>query len=378
DPMPDRPELVVQALRVESDDEYDTYYGYYFDHPTNSWKFYAAGNKWHGGNPKDHLKLGSFCEVPGPPDRQRTGDVYREVRRRGWAWDGQKWASLETYSPGGNGSSGVPPVNKLWYTTEDGEYAMGCGGIRLYPHDSSRVTAPADSELPYFLSSPTVAHLFTLPIEVGAVQAAEVSSDRAVIEFDIPFGENLGAGAIHFGKKDALTFAARELHGTERNSELSQAIQGMSWENSEAIEKLKTGINRVTVKGLEPGTEYFYRILTSNDASQIWTDQTYTFTTPNAGGAPVKNAPLTAVPSDRKPIATTTLTPAPKNSLSFEEEPFRTWTYRIDGQSRTLEGRLTGIAGDQIQIERKSDGKRGVMPLNLFSQSDQEYLASRQ
>lgn len=377
DPMPDRPELVIQALRVESDDEYDNYYGYYFDHPTNSWKFYAAGNKWHGGNPKDHLKLGSFCEVPGPPDRQRTGDVYREVRRRGWAWNGGKWTPLEIYNPGGTGSSGNPPVNKLWYTTDEGEYAMGCGGIRLYPHDPARVTAPADSDVPYFLASPTVANLFALPIEIGAVQASEVSADRAVIEFDIPYGENLGAGAIHFGTRDALTFAARELHGTERNSELSKAIQEMSWENSMKIEQLTTGINRVTLEGLEPTTTYHYRILASNDISQVWADQTYSFDTPGTGDQPVKNAPLTATPSNRKPIAAPPAAPPSANDPTFDDEPFRTWTYLIDGRPRTLEGRLTGIAGDQVQIERKSDGKRGAMPLNLFSEADREYVKSR-
>ncbi|MEM9015912.1 MAG: fibronectin type III domain-containing protein [Verrucomicrobiota bacterium] len=372
DPMPDRPELVVQALRVESDEEYDTYYGYYFDHPTSSWKFYAAGNKWHGGNPKEHLKLGSFCEVPGPPDRQRTGDVYREVRRRGWAWDGDAWKSLETYLPGGNGSSGNPPVNKLWYTTEEGEYAMGCGGIRLYPHDSSRVTASISSDLPYFLSSSTVANLFTLPIDIGTVQATEVSSDRAVIEFDVPFGENLSAGAVHFGTKDALTFAARELHGTERNSSLSQAIQGMAWENSVPIEQLTTGVNRVSLEGLEPGTEYFYRVLTSNDVSQIWTEESYSFTTPEAGEGAVKQAPLTATPSERNPVVASS--PAERY---VDGEPVRTWTYQIDGQPRTLEGRLTGIAGDQVQIERKSDGKRGVMPLEILSEADREYVGER-
>lgn len=285
DPMPDRPELVVQALRVESGEQYDTYYGYYFDHPSNAWKFYAAGNKWHGGKPVEHLRLGSFCEVPGPPDRERTGDVYREVRRRGWAWDGKEWSALETYLPGGSGSAGDIPVNKLWYTTDEGEYAMGCGGIRLYRHDPSRVAASGAKELPYFLSSPGVQSLFRLPIGFGKVQVREVHPTRAVLDFEITSGDALENAVVYFGTRDALTFAPRELHGTERNSALSHAVQSSSWESAQELESVRIGANRVELTQLKPATPYFFRILVNNDVSRIWTDRTFVFTTPRAGAA---------------------------------------------------------------------------------------------
>ncbi len=369
DPMPDHPEVVVQALRVEAGAEYNTFYGYYFDHPTGAWKFYAAGNQWHGGKPNEHLRLGSFCEVPGPPQNQRTGDVYREVRRRGWAWEDGSWSPLEIYSPGGAGSSGDPPVNKLWYTTDEGEYAMGCGGIRLYPHDPSRVHPTKESQLPEFLTSPSVEMLFTLPIEFGEIQATEVGPDRALIEFDLPFGEDLAGGALYFGSKDALTFAPRELHGTERNSSLSQAVQSMAWENGVEIPSLTRGINRVPLEGLAPGTTYFFRLLANNAVSRIWNDQTLTFTTPNAGGATVKIAPLIAARTDRQ-------TASPSSQV-LRGEPFRTWSYTIQGVTRTLEARLTGIAGSQIQIERKEDGMKGTMSLAAFSKADQGYVAGK-
>ena len=88
--MPDRPKLCIQALRVESDDKYDTYYGYFWDHPTGRWKLYAAGRKWNRGKAKEHLSPGSFCEIPGPPQVQRSGDRVREVRRRGWHFSKDK------------------------------------------------------------------------------------------------------------------------------------------------------------------------------------------------------------------------------------------------------------------------------------------------
>lgn len=297
-PMPDLPEVVVQALRVENHDLYDTYYGYYFDHPTQAWKFFAAGNKWHGGKPLKHLRLGSFCEVPGPPQRERSGDLYREVRRRGWVWREGQWLALDTFSPGGNGRSGELPVNKLWDTTREGEYAMGCGGMRFYRHDPARVRPVEVVELPPFLSSPSVATLFTLPITFGRIQATEVSSAHALIEFNLTSDQELGAGTLYFGPKDALTFAPRQLHGTEQNSSLSRAVQEMAWPSEVKIPKLKPGINRVILSGLDPATTYHYRILAENTVSRIWNDRTHSLTTPGTSAGPVKITPLIPNESD--------------------------------------------------------------------------------
>lgn len=280
DPMPDRPELVVQALRVENGDEYDTYYGYYYDHHANSWRFFAAGNKWHGGKPKESLALGSFCEVPGPPQIQRSGDVYREVRRRGWVWnDRGQWAPVETYLGGPGRREGDTPMNKRWYTTEKGEYAMGCGGIRLYTHDSESITPATDIRLPYFLSSPTIEKVFELPVQFGRFAATKIEPNRVNLAFEIASDEAIQDGQIYYGTLDALTFAPRTLHGTEKKSELSQAINSKSWQHSVEISNLKSGVNRVSIEGLKPKTTYYYRILIKNQVSRIWSPETLSFTT---------------------------------------------------------------------------------------------------
>lgn len=363
EPMPDHPKLVIQALRVEPGELYDSYFGYYFDHPTGQWKFYGAGNKWHGGKSVEHLKLGSFCEVPGPPQNQRTGDVYREVRRRAWAHDGNGWVSIESYLPGGSGSKSEEPVNKRWYTNEAGEYVMGCGGIRLYRHDPSRVTPPkAPDPLPMFLTDPSIATIFRLPVEYGSVQATEVHPDRALIEFEIVSGKELTVAMLYHGRRDALTFAPRELHGTERKSELSQAVNAMSWEKVTEIKKVTLGVNQVTIRDLDPGTEYYFRVLTDTSESRVWNGQSLTFTTPAQGSAAIRKSPITGT------------VPTISSRKNFETEPFRTWTYSINGSSREIRGRLTGIAGDKIQIERESDGKKGTMELRWFSERDREYV----
>ena len=281
EPMPDRPEVVVQALRLEPGELYDRYAGYYFDHPSGAWKFFAAGNKWHGGKSKEHLKLGSFCEVPGPPQVERTGDVYREVRRRAWAYDDGEWVALDVYKPSGAGSSGEPPVNKRWFTSDEGAFAMGCGGIRLYRHESAWVKKGQRSEkLPDFLTVPSVRTLQGMPIRYGEMRITEVARDRVTLEIEVAEAGALCEGKVFFGTRDALTFAPRELHGTEKKSELSQTVNERTWQRSAVMPSPSEGSNQVTLEGLEPGTTYFYRVLVSDAESRVWNDATLSFETP--------------------------------------------------------------------------------------------------
>lgn len=375
EPMPDRPELVIQALRLVSEDEYDCYYGYYFDQPTQTWKLYGAGKKWHGGKPVEHLKLGSFCEVPGPPQVERTGDVYREVRRMGWAYDDGKWTPIEQYNPGGSGSKGDIPVNKSWYTTKDGEYAMGCGGIRLYTHDESLVKPGGGPQLPDFLSNPSIQTVFTLPVEYGEAQASEVASDKATIEFDIVQGGELTESAVFFGTSDSLTFAPRELHGTERNSDLSNAINDMAWKKMAKAASVQQGVNRVQLTELEPETTYYFRILSTNSVSRVWNHETLQFTTPNTGAAPIK--PPALVAAKGSPSSRPATSPPAAAAKRIDGEPVRTWTYSLNGKTGSFEGRLTAVAGSKIQVERKSDGKKHALDLSMFSDDDKSYVDSK-
>lgn len=147
--------------------------------------------------------------------------------------------------------------------------------------------------------------------------------------------------------RDALTFAPRELHGTERNSELSQAVNESVWQSATDSSAVAEGVNRITLFGLEPDTEYFYRVLVDNDVSRIWNGETHSFATTKSGSAPI--------------------TP--------EVWPPRTRTYTVSGNQRTLEGRLVRIDGENVIIERSSDGKTGTLRLEMLSESDRDHLS---
>ena len=56
---------------------------------------------------------------------------------------------------------------------------------------------------------------------------------------------------IYYGETDCLTFAKRKLHGTERNSAVSQSTQAdnQSWSHSSQALPLKDGINQMILDG---------------------------------------------------------------------------------------------------------------------------------
>ena len=274
--MPDRPKLCIQALRVESDDKYDTYYGYFWDHPIGRWKLYAAGRKWNRGKAKEHLSPSSFCEIPGPPQVQRSGDRVREVRRRGWHFSEDKqWHWMDTFE-----CKSKSPANKFWYTTPDGEFAMGTGGMRYYAW--KQPSAPVKQrQLPEFLTAKATEQLFRLPAEIGAMKTIQVESDSATINLSLTRSGSNARATIYFGETDCLTFTKRRLHATERKSPVSQSTQAddRSWSHNSETASVKDGDNKLTLRNLKPATTYYRRALVTNEEGKIWSFQTHQFRT---------------------------------------------------------------------------------------------------
>lgn len=274
--MPDLPTTCVQALRVETDGMYDTYYGYFWDHPDDRWRLYAVGRKWNNGRPRDNLLPGSFCEVPGPPHVQRTGDRIREVRRRGWLLDGTgRWQAMDTFN-----CRSKEIANKYWNVTDEGEFAMGTGGMRFYEFEQPPLAAQPDA-LPEFLSESATKQLFQLPLSIQSIGVSNATTSEATIELTL---EHVGPNAtatVYYGEVDCLTFAKRELHGTERNSAVSQSTQdnARSWAHQSKPLPVKRGNNELRLEKLSAKTTYFYRILVTSDDGKVWSFATQQFAT---------------------------------------------------------------------------------------------------
>lgn len=142
-----KPKEVVQCLRVERDGKYNTYYGYFIDPETNSWKLFSVGRKWinaqKGKNQKKKSSLwpGSFVEVPGPPQSQRSGDIVRRVLRKGWCTDAQgKWQRLDILPAGKTNHH-----NKSWGATKDGWFLFKMGGMEHFTGARENITTAPSS-----------------------------------------------------------------------------------------------------------------------------------------------------------------------------------------------------------------------------------------
>lgn len=276
--MPDHPETVIQSLRVENDGDYHTYYGYFWDHQSERWTLYAVGRKWSGGKPIQNLKPGSFCEVPGPADVQRTGDQPREVVRRGWCMDDiGKWHALDQFHCS---KRNAEPMNKAWYVTQSREFAMTTGGMRYYK-PVAEVDLNAQQNLPSFLSPAATKQLYQLPAKFEVPEAVDVSETDAAINVKLADAGEDAVMVLYYGEIDCLTFAPRKLHATEQHSEVSKAGQNSerTWSNSTAAQPVLDGNNVIHITGLSPQTTYFYRALLVNKQGKIWMFDTHSLKT---------------------------------------------------------------------------------------------------
>ena len=260
----------VLALRVEWGSPYDTYYGYFLEPQTDEWRLYAVGRKFAKERPARladaarHLWPGSFVEVPGPAEVQRTGDSVREIHFRGWtrAGDGP-WRRFDSMA-GPAKTKGL--ANKSWHVTPDGWFAMKMGGMAHYEYDGKSGPTRLPEEfrgepLPDFLDDQKTKRLMDIPVRVTLSPVALVSPTSARIPFEVS-GVGPGATAqLFWGGIDYLTMPGR-------------------WERSEDEAPVKSGRGELLLKGLSPGTDYFCRALVRDDAGQTWSFETGRFTTP--------------------------------------------------------------------------------------------------
>ena len=172
------------------------------------------------------------------------------------------------------------PANKFWYTTAEGEFAMGTGGMRYYEFKQPSAQDQQQSP-PEFLTPDATRQLYQLPADISEASTINVTSTSATINLAIAEAGTKSLVEVHYGETDCLTFTKRQLHGTERKSAVSQSTQAddRSWSHSTESLPLKDGNNQVVLTGLKPSTRYYYRALITNDDGKVWTFQTQSFRT---------------------------------------------------------------------------------------------------
>ncbi len=245
------------ALRVEPGEAYDTYYSYFYASDEKRWRLFGVGNKYNNGKPLKSLTVGSFVEVPGPPQVQRTGVWERRMRYRGWVMDDKgKWSALDQMSAGD-----IDKSTNLTYTdrgqTEDGWFYLQTGGWyfrKVRDGGGVKLRSQSGKSNVDYLDPKDIAYLSTVPSEV-TINKIERSGNQVRLTLLVRNVGKKAKATIYWGDAEGLTFAERWQHQTE----ISKVI--------------KEGENQI-VFNVPAEKALFVRALLQNNEGQFWTAET--------------------------------------------------------------------------------------------------------
>lgn len=281
-PLDHQPKSLIQALRMEPGEKYNTFYGYLFDSQQDRWVLYAVGRrpvktrKRRNSAKSNFLRASSFCEVPGPAQVERTGDMERVIRRRGWLMDSQQnWHRVDRQT-----SSTKKGVANCFIGAKDGWFLMGTGGMEMVQGKGEVKLETAKDELPSYLSPEKAKQLFDLPVVIDNHRVLSTAEDSASVAYELSkIGAN-GHAVLHYGPVDCMTFVARELHGTEKKGLSAELLSSdRTW--AFATDSIPVKDNRIefVLQDLKPNTKYYFRILVTSESGKSWEFQSGTLTT---------------------------------------------------------------------------------------------------
>ena len=298
---PDGAERTIQALRIEpTQDGLLTYYGYFYDEPAGRWKLYASAQtppkKARAANSPNFGTMrgtGSFCEIPGPPNRERSGDLVREIKRRGWFYgQDQKWyravlgdalrdQPAEPKEPDDDG----PMTNKRVYYMDDyateGWMSMSTGGVTYHlaaAHNRKPAEPQESPPLPEYLKPEKAKQLFALPVEFGGSEVTEVAADKATIEYKLKKTGPNSKAVLYYGTVDCLTYPPKKVT-TGSAVEIDMARPERTWQFATPEQKVAVGVNQFRLADLRANTTYHYRLFVTHDEGKSWDYQSGRFTT---------------------------------------------------------------------------------------------------
>lgn len=208
---------VVLALRLDPGDPYDTYTGYYLDPRSGEWRLYAAGRKWHKAERGTrNLLPGSFVEVPGPPEVERSAHIRRGVDFRGWCRDTQgAWHPVDQMFA--NDLRADEIAQKTYQVSADGWFRMAMGGLEQYRYPISKpvIRSEKPQSLPDYMQPTRLAVLDRASATI-VLKAAERTGDKIALRIAVA-GIERGKLTVYYGAEDMLTFAERwQAHGESR------------------------------------------------------------------------------------------------------------------------------------------------------------------
>lgn len=290
----------IQALRIETskEDGLVTYFGYFYDEEESRWKLYVSAQKpAKRANAKDSPNFGtlnntgSFCEIPGPPNKERSGDLVREIKRRGWflgsdqTWYRATMADASEKKPKKAKESEQESISsKRSYYMDDfvreGWMSMATGGMENYVVGTMdrKVPQGKPGPLPVYLSPEKTAQLFELPVVFGKSKATQVSSDQATIEYEVKKTGPNSKAILYFGPVNSLTYPAQTVtKGSPVQIDMYRPER--TWQSATPEQSIGAGTIPFKLAGLKSGTTYYYRLFVNHDQGQSWDYQSGSFKT---------------------------------------------------------------------------------------------------
>ena len=288
-----------------------TFYGYFYDESQERWRLFAAGRMPQKPGRKDPdptvglvRRTGSFVEVPGAADTQRTGDAIRVVRRRGWFLDQDRSlhrAQMERPKylvPGRDYTEEeiktvVPKADtytqRRSYYMEDfpemGWMATQMGGIRRYSvaKEILGILTPPRSngvEVPEYLKPEKISQLFELPYEIGKPEPRDAGEGRVTVHYPVKGDPAKRRATLYYGTRDSLTYPQQKVSGAHATPAIRDLFgPDRAWQSSVSPTKSLEDGYQFELSGLKPGTTYYCRIFLEGEAGNSWDFETHEFRT---------------------------------------------------------------------------------------------------
>ena len=264
----------VLAMQKVPGVPYDTYYSYYLDLETREWKFYGCGKKYNKKGNFEYMKTGAFVEQPGRAEKQRSGHILREVQYRGWLMDEDKnWYPIDQMITGKSGESDNSFKKR---GIKGKKFFMQMGGFgEILEYDKQIHSISLDNEpMPDFLSGEKLTDLFKLPATIEKMEADKITSNSAMVNFDVTDIGTKPEVTLYFGESDALTF----VDGNKGNG-VKADRKGILWDHIVPLSNKTDGKISYELTNLKSKTKYYYRLQIINDEGETWSFDTQSFKT---------------------------------------------------------------------------------------------------
>ena len=246
-----------------SDGQLNIYYTYFWNEGKAKWQLFGAGKKFNT-NKNNPLFLGSFVEVPGPANVERSNHVERRVFYSGYVRDqkNKEWRMVDTMitAKGKDQFS-----NKQWGMNGD-NFFMSAGGLVQYEVEKqpTKIFMNNDEDIlgvPYEPIYMDKISQIEAPLPFPSILSHKIrepigrTQGRLKLQLSIPEkNSQTNTVWVYIGNIDGLTIAKK-------------------WDNNYSFKNVKNGIEEIEIPYSK--SKKFCRILVKDAELQIWSFETY-------------------------------------------------------------------------------------------------------